>query len=275
MTRTDLSQHRTARAKRGAIFLLALLAGTSPVRADGCRTLQLALTVQQATKFSLASQGCQIPEPGSPPPCTPDGEPPAERPEAEQLQLYQPRATDAASDTTLELPAPRIRLVPKASPSASPMAQTSAEGRALKMSVEVDAAARRHDIDPLLMHAIAHVESRHNAAAVSPAGARGVMQVMPATAKRFGVGSAHELNDARTNLAVSASYLKTLQTRFGNDLSLVLAAYNAGEGAVEKHGRRIPPYAETRAYVRDVLARYDLLQQAARSATVLAATPRR
>jgi soluble lytic murein transglycosylase-like protein len=89
------------------------------------------------------------------------------------------------------------------------------------------------------------------------------MQLMPATAARFGVGQAHALHDSGTNLAVSAAYLKTLQQRFGNDLPLVLAAYNAGEGAVERHGRRIPPYAETQGYVTSVLDKYRRLRAAA------------
>jgi lysozyme len=93
------------------------------------------------------------------------------------------------------------------------------------------------------------------------------MQVMPATAQRFGVNSPRALHEPRTNLEVSASYLKTLQERFGNDLTLVLAAYNAGEGAVEKHGRKVPPYAETRSYVRQVLDAYRTLSSIAHRST--------
>lgn len=142
-------------------------------------------------------------------------------------------------------------------------ASTSLATRAVQLAPQVDAVARRHDIDPLLLHAIAYVESRHNAHAVSHAGARGLMQVMPATGRRFGVASPGALSHAGTNLEVSATYLKNLQERFGNDLSLILAAYNAGEGAVEKYGRRIPPYAETRDYVQKVLAQYEILRKAA------------
>jgi lysozyme len=136
--------------------------------------------------------------------------------------------------------------------------------RAVLLAPVVDAAARRHDIDPLLLHAIAYVESRHDAQAVSRAGARGVMQVMPGTARRFGVADAGSLHDAGVNLDAGASYLKALQQRFGNDLRLVLAAYNAGEGAVERHGTAVPPFPETQAYVRDVLARYAALTSIAR-----------
>jgi soluble lytic murein transglycosylase-like protein len=131
--------------------------------------------------------------------------------------------------------------------------------RVISLAPALTEAARAHDLDPLLLHAIAHVESRHNARAESPAGARGVMQVMPATGRRFGVADGQELFDANTNVRASAAYLRTLHKRFDGDLKLVLAAYNAGEGAVEKHGRAIPPYAETQAYVRDVLAIYQRL----------------
>lgn len=135
----------------------------------------------------------------------------------------------------------------------------------------VDHAAREHDIDPLLLHSIARVESRHRPDAVSHAGARGLMQVILPTARRFGVEGADQLHDPQTNLQVSARYLKTLQQRFGNDLELVLAAYNAGEGAVEKHGRRIPPYRETQEYVRKVLSEYALLRNVSRGQVGLAA----
>jgi soluble lytic murein transglycosylase-like protein len=121
--------------------------------------------------------------------------------------------------------------------------------------------AQRHGIDPLLLHALAHIESRHQAQAISPAGARGVMQVMPATGRDMGVAQAAELLTPQANVEASARYLKRLQGRFGNDLRLVLAAYNAGEGAVERHGRRVPPFAETQAYVRNVLAVYDVLRR--------------
>ncbi len=144
------------------------------------------------------------------------------------------------------------------------LANATANSRAVALAPQMDAVARRHNIDPLLLHAVAHVESRHSTMAVSSAGARGVMQVMPGTAARFGVDHAVALHHAPTNLEVSAAYLKTLQGRFGTDLPLVLAAYNAGEGAVERYGRRIPPFAETQLYVKLVLAKYQLLTDAAK-----------
>ena len=134
--------------------------------------------------------------------------------------------------------------------------------RILALVPKVAEVARRYGIDPLLLHAVAHVESRHRADARSHAGARGVLQVMPDTARRFGLDDPQrELLQPELNLQVGAEYLKALQARFGNDLPLVLAAYNAGEGAVEKYGRRIPPYPETQAYVREVLATYAELRR--------------
>lgn len=134
----------------------------------------------------------------------------------------------------------------------------------LRMLDAVGEVAQSHQIDPLFLHAIIHVESRFNPLAVSHAGARGLMQVIPATARRFGVSEPRtELHDPRTNLKTGAAYLKFLQGMFGNDLTLVLAAYNAGEGAVARYGRSVPPYKETQAYVRDVLQRYQALRAVA------------
>jgi soluble lytic murein transglycosylase-like protein len=219
-----------------------------------CELLQSALTQRQAAKYSLTLAGCpalQIP-----------ADPP--RRESRQLQLYS--STVAQSPMILEgtsAPAPRVQPSPRPMP---PSAAPKSQLRALQLAPDVDTIARQYDIDPLLLHAIAYVESRHDAKAVSKAGAMGVMQVMPTTAGRFGVSDARALHDARTNLEVSANYLKTLQQRFGNDLPLVLAAYNAGEGAVERHGRRVPPFPETRRYVRDVMERYHALTAARRQA---------
>jgi soluble lytic murein transglycosylase-like protein len=158
---------------------------------------------------------------------------------------------------------------PRTAPSSrSPGAQPLRTSSPVGLAPLVDRTAQEHDIDPLLLHSIARVESRHQPDAISHAGARGLMQVIPPTARRFGVDGAEQLHDPQTNLRVSARYLKTLQQRFGNDLELVLAAYNAGEGAVEKHGRKIPPYRETQDYVRKVLSEYALLRGVSAQQTV-------
>jgi lysozyme len=135
----------------------------------------------------------------------------------------------------------------------------------------IDSVARAYDIDPLLLHAIARVESRYHLDAMSPAGACGLMQVIAPTARQFGVDDARQLYDPLINLRVSASYLKSMQLRFGNNLPLVLAAYNAGEEAVERYGWRVPPYRETQDYVRKVLAEYTLLLRVSGSLNAAAA----
>jgi len=114
----------------------------------------------------------------------------------------------------------------------------------------VNEAARRHRIRADLLHAIIEVESAYDPSAVSPAGAVGLMQLMPATAARYGVADS---TDPSQNIAGGAAYLRDLQAQFGGNLRLVLAAYNAGEDAVERFQRQVPPYAETRAYVRRVV----------------------
>ncbi len=135
------------------------------------------------------------------------------------------------------------------------------EVRVMTLAGPIVDLARDNGLDPLLLHAIAHVESRHDPNAVSPAGARGLMQVMPATGERFGAKNDRSLFDPNTNLRASAAYLRTLMLRYHDDLPLVLAAYNAGEGAVDRAGRNIPPFPETRDYVRKVLAAYRRLSR--------------
>jgi soluble lytic murein transglycosylase-like protein len=114
----------------------------------------------------------------------------------------------------------------------------------------IDAAARRHGLTPELLHAVIRTESAYQPNARSHAGACGLMQLMPATARRFNVG---DIWDPEQNIEGGAAYLRFLLDLFDHDLRLALAGYNAGEGAVQKHGYRIPPYRETQDYVRKVL----------------------
>lgn len=117
----------------------------------------------------------------------------------------------------------------------------------------IDTAARASGLRPELVHAVVRAESAYRADAISSKGARGLMQLMPETAQRFGVT---DLNDPRQNLRGGARYLSTLVKMFDSDLRLALAAYNAGENAVIRNGNRIPPYPETRQYVQKVLDFY-------------------
>jgi soluble lytic murein transglycosylase-like protein len=122
----------------------------------------------------------------------------------------------------------------------------------MALSPVINEAARAVDVDSALLMAVIDVESGGNPQAVSPRGATGLMQLMPGTGARHG---ASDLFDPRQNIAAGARYLKQLINQFG-DLQLVLAAYNAGEGAVQKYGGQIPPYAETMSYVPKVIAQY-------------------
>lgn len=117
----------------------------------------------------------------------------------------------------------------------------------------VAAVAMRHALDPALLHAIVTVESAYNVRALSPRGAAGLMQLLPETARRYGIS---DLFDPVQNLTAGARYLRDLLALFKQDLALALAAYNAGENAVIRHGNVIPPYPETQSYVPRVLATY-------------------
>jgi soluble lytic murein transglycosylase-like protein len=118
----------------------------------------------------------------------------------------------------------------------------------------IEGAAREASLDPALVHAVIAVESAYNPAARSPKGALGLMQVLPATALRYGIHNA--AHSPAANLRAGTRYLSDLMALFDDRLELVLAAYNAGEGAVLRYGERIPPFRETQQYVPAVLARY-------------------
>jgi soluble lytic murein transglycosylase-like protein len=126
----------------------------------------------------------------------------------------------------------------------------------------------RHGVDPYLIFCVMEHESHFRTRAVSPAGAQGLMQLMPGTARRFGV---RNVFDPAQNVAGGARYLKELLDLWGGRVDLALASYNAGEGAVMKYGKRVPPYRETRNYVRLIGARYG--RGDAPNASAPAATP--
>lgn len=119
--------------------------------------------------------------------------------------------------------------------------------------------AKTHRLDPALIHAVIAAESNYNPDAVSPKGAVGLMQVLPATGQRYGVRAA-ELKRPEINIRAGTQYLAELLRMFDGDLALALAGYNAGENAVIRHGNRVPPYPETQAYVPRVLRFYEQLR---------------
>lgn len=127
------------------------------------------------------------------------------------------------------------------------------------------AIAREHKLDVALLHAVITVESGYNPKARSSKGAIGLMQLMPETARRYAVNN---IWDPRDNLNGGAQYLRDLLVMFNNNLSLALAAYNAGEAAVVQAGNRIPPFAETRSYVPKVLAHYNSYRSLAKPRAV-------
>ena len=149
---------------------------------------------------------------------------------AHELLIDAPRAVDPASWT--------------------PEKAAAAPVRARELTALIREAALAQDVPPQLLHAVVAVESGFDPKAVSRKGAMGLMQLMPATARRFNVADPF---DPRQNLAGGATYLKWLLGKFDGDVELALAAYNAGENAVIRAGFKIPPYDETRAYVPRVL----------------------
>jgi soluble lytic murein transglycosylase-like protein len=135
-----------------------------------------------------------------------------------------------------------------------------------KYETLLNQAAEEFSVDPALLKAVMAAESGFNPTAVSAKGAIGLMQVMPATAERYGVQAdrkrsiAQKLTDPKTNIRLGARYLRDLYAMFSGNLELVIASYNAGEGAVQKYNEKIPPYPETRNYVQLVKQFYQLYQ---------------
>jgi soluble lytic murein transglycosylase-like protein len=123
--------------------------------------------------------------------------------------------------------------------------------RAEQLRGVIESVAQSVDIAPRLIHAVISAESNYDSQAVSPKGAVGLMQLMPATARRFGVQDPFVVQD---NVLAGATYLKWLLGYFKGDIELVLAAYNAGEQAVVRAGHKVPNFPETQAYVRRIMA---------------------
>jgi soluble lytic murein transglycosylase-like protein len=128
----------------------------------------------------------------------------------------------------------------------------------------------KYGVDPYLIFCVMEQESHFNSHALSPKGARGLMQLMPGTAARFGVRRA---SDPAQNIAGGTRYLKELMGRFNGRIDLVLAGYNAGEGAVMKFGHRVPPYRETRNYVKRISYRYRQARPSPPAKTTVVAIP--
>lgn len=128
------------------------------------------------------------------------------------------------------------------------------KGNVAAFAPDIERAADEVGIDAALVHAVITAESGYNPAAISKAGAQGLMQLMPGTAKRYAVKDAF---DPKQNIRGGTRYLRDLLDMFNNNIELAVAAYNAGENAVIRHGRKIPPYRETQAYVPKVMRLYN------------------
>jgi len=150
------------------------------------------------------------------------------------------------------------QLGPVAKPADEPLVEAALSPS--KFRSHILSAAKETRVDAALIHAVITVESGYNPSARSSAGAVGLMQLMPDTARRYGVKNRL---DPVQSIHGGARYLRDLKAMFDDDLRLVLAAYNAGEHAVIRYGRRIPPFRETAAYVPKVLATYRKFRPAA------------
>lgn len=154
-------------------------------------------------------------------------------------------------------PATSVKLVNKTVMSVSRSLGGYSTGDSIIDSYIVDSSTR-YGVDPLLIYAQMNQESSFKLKATSYKGARGLMQLMPATAVRFGVTNIY---DPKQNIEGGVKYMRWLLDTFGGDVNLALAGYNAGEGAVMKYGYQIPPYAETQEYVRRITARYNSIKR--------------
>ncbi len=167
-------------------------------------------------------------------------------------------------DTARGLRTARAVAVPTAPPKLIAFFEVSPSYRQVKHHLRE--ASRAHGVDYELLQALIATESGFDARAVSPKGAVGLMQIMPATAERYGVTGedaaavGRKLTDPRTNVKTGTRYLRYLLDLFPGRLELALAAYNAGEGAVQRAGNRIPNYRETQNYVKTVMQLYEMLR---------------
>lgn len=167
--------------------------------------------------------------------------------------IYKYTAPDGQVYYTDEPQHKKYKLIIRTRPKSYNVAYKHLKKNKKKYSPIIQEAATKHGIDPKLVHAVIHAESAYDAKAISSAGAVGLMQLMPATARQYG---AQNRKDPKQNIFAGTRYLKYLLGLFNNDLALSVAAYNAGENAVKKYHNQIPPYAETQQYVKKVLQLY-------------------
>lgn len=187
---------------------------------------------------------------------------------AEHGWFWEQHSTDASSAGSGRWAAALVSLQAHRAGGEALFSEDRLRGIAGKFEIQIAAAARAHGVSEVLLLAVIAVESAGQVRAASPKGAQGLMQLIPATARRFGVADSF---DPAQNILGGAAYLDWLLRRFGEDAILALAGYNAGEGAVDKH-KGVPPYNETRDYVVKV---FDALAAAEALCRLPADTPRR
>ncbi|HXD39529.1 MAG TPA: lytic transglycosylase domain-containing protein [Ramlibacter sp.] len=182
-------------------------------------------------------------------------------------------------DTSSGIPTPRAVAVPTVAHKLIAFFEISPSYKQVKHHLRE--ASQTHGIDYELLKALIATESGFDARAVSPKGAVGLMQVMPATAERYGVTGdrkmalARKLADPRTNITTGTRYLRYLLDLFPGQLELALAAYNAGEGAVQRAGNKVPNYRETQNYVKTVMQLYIMLKPPAMTPGIKGLSPGR
>lgn len=191
------------------------------------------------------------------------------RPPVPMTDTDQTRAAELAKKKTTDSVAPPLQAVQISVPLA-PSHHPISSGNAALDGLVYQAAAQ-NGLDPCLIFSVMRAESAFNRMAISPKGASGLMQLMPETAARFGVKN---IFDPRENVFGGAKYLRWLLDRFNGDVRLALAGYNAGEGAVELYGLRIPPFQETQNYVRIIYTRYSGIHLGATPEKAVADAPR-
>ncbi len=174
-------------------------------------------------------------------------------PIAAKHQLSYSTALQTSQEESKSLNLPSIKANKNAVPAVKRTLESPAPSKRVsvqeKIEASIDKAAAKYDLPPGLIRGVIRAESNFQVQAVSKAGAQGLMQLMPATAKELGVSDAFDIDE---NVDGGARYLKQMLQQFDGDVKLALAAYNAGPGTVKKYGQ-IPPYRETQAYVSRVL----------------------
>jgi soluble lytic murein transglycosylase-like protein len=195
-------------------------------------------------------------------------------PGASAAALKPPAAKSANAKAAAPAPPTMVAAQPILMPNGAALEQTAEHAIETtgnpKYDEYIKQAAARNGIDPNLIIAVMRQESGFNARALSYKGATGLMQLMPGTARRFGVTNIY---DAQQNIEGGARYLRFLLDQFNGDIHLVLAGYNAGENAVVNSGYRVPRYRETQAYVKSISARYDRVKGKAGRAKAATAGP--